>query len=96
MISDILAEGRENARTGAELAQFLNCNVREITAQIERERRQGQPICAATGEKPGYFLAKNDQELEDYCNQLKSRAIEIFTTRKALVSILRQIRDKEA
>ena len=93
MIHELLAEGRENARTGAELAQQLNCNIRDITGQIERERRQGVPICAASGEKPGYFLAKDARELEAYCNQLKSRAIELFTTRKALVNVLRQISD---
>lgn len=56
MIHELLAEGRENARTGRELAQFFDCNIRDITEQVERERREGQPICVATGENPGYYI----------------------------------------
>lgn len=93
MIHELLAEGGENARTGRELAQYLDCRIRDITIQIERERREGQPICAATGENPGYYLAATPEELEHYCNQLKGRAIEMFKTRQALVRVLRKVRD---
>lgn len=96
MIHELLTEGRENARTGRELAQALNCQIRDITAQIERERREGQPICAATGENPGYYLAETPEELEYYCDRLKGRAIEIFKTRQALVKVLRKVRDTAA
>lgn len=95
MIHELLAEGRENARTGNELAKAINVNIRDITAIIERERREGQPICAATGENPGYFLAADADELERYCDQLKGRAIELFKTRQALINTLRQIRDSK-
>ena len=91
MIHELLAEGRENARTGRELAGILNCNIRDITQRIEAERRDGQPICAATGENPGYYLAADADELANYCNRLKGRAIELFRTRKALIAVLRQI-----
>jgi hypothetical protein len=93
MIHELLAEGRENARTGRELAKYLNCRIRDITIQVERERRQGQPICAATGDNPGYYLAATPEELEHYCDRLKGRAIEMFKTRQALVRVLRQVRD---
>ena len=56
MIAELLAEGRENARTARELATALNCRQRDITLQVEKERRAGRPICAATGETPGYYL----------------------------------------
>lgn len=92
MIHELLAEGRENARTGRELAQIFACNIRDITEQVERERREGRPICAASGENPGYYLAADADELETYCNRLKGRAMELFKTRKALVNKLRQIR----
>ena len=95
MIHELLTEGRENARTGRELARVLNCDIREVTIQVERERRKGRPICAATGENPGYYLAANDEELEVYCNQLKSRAVELFKTRQALIKTLQQIRDNK-
>ena len=93
MIHELLAEGRENGRRCRELAQYLDCRIRDITIQIERERREGQPICAATGENPGYYLAATPEELEHYCNQLKGRAIEMFKTRQALVRVLRKVRD---
>lgn len=92
MISDLLTEGKENARTGKELAQVLGCDIRSITAQVERERRDGQPICAASrGENPGYYLAKDEEELAEYCDALKHRAAELFKTRQALVRILAQL-----
>lgn len=94
MIHELLAEGRENARTGRELAQLFDCSIRDITEQVERERRAGQPICAATGERPGYYLAADAAELEQYCNSLKRRAIEVFKTRQALVNVLRQLPGK--
>lgn len=91
MIYELLAEGRENARTARELSTLCGCTTREITAQIERERRDGFPICAATGGNAGYFIPETDKELEEYCDQLKGRAIEIFKTRQALIKVLRGI-----
>lgn len=96
MIAELLTEGRENPRTGRELARALHCDIRQVTAQIEKERREGRPICAAMGENPGYYLAADPDELESYCDALKQRAIEVFKTRQALIAILRQIRDTPA
>ena len=96
MIHELLQQGRDNARTGRELAQVLGCTLRDITEQVEKERRDGFPICAATGDNPGYYLAADADELESYCGRLKSRAIELFKTRQALVITLRQIRDRQS
>ena len=90
MIYELLAEGRDNARTGGELAALCGCNIRAVTAQIERERRDGHPICAASGPNPGYFLPADDTELTTYCELLKGRAVELFKTRQALIKILKQ------
>lgn len=90
MIHEILPAGRENALTGRALANIFDCDIRAITAQIERERRDGHPICAATGENPGYFLPADNEELQEYCDLLKGRGIEIFKTRQALIRVLRQ------
>lgn len=91
MIYELLATGKQNARTARELAEQLKCDIRNITDQIEKERREGRPICAATGEKPGYYIATDAKELEQYCDILKGRGIEIFKTRQALVMTLRDI-----
>lgn len=93
MIYELLAEGRENARTGRQLADICGCDIRAITAQIERERREGRPICATTGDRPGYYLPADDEELEAYCDRLKGRAIELFKTRQALIQVLRKRRE---
>lgn len=90
MIFEVLPAGRENALTGRELANIFDCDIRAITIQIERERRDGHPICAASGERPGYFLPADNEELQEYCDRLKGRAIELFKTRQALVRVLRQ------
>ena len=90
-IHEYLLAGKENAKTGRELAALFHCDLRKITAEIERERREGRPICAtSSGENPGYYLPADDKELEAYCNRLKGRAVELFKTRQALIRVLRQ------
>ena len=94
MIHELLTVGREHARTSRELAAVLNCTPRDVTRAIEQERRKGQPICAATGRNPGYFLAADADELERYCGRLHKRAGEIYKTRRALINVLKQLRDQ--
>lgn len=91
MIAELLKEGRENARTGRKLCELLNITIRELTAGIERERRQGQPICASTGSNPGYFLAANKEEMQHYCNSLHKRAGEIHKTRRACIKTIENL-----
>ena len=92
MIAEFLAEGAENATTGRELASILGCDIRTVTEQIEKERREGRPICASAKNEPrGYFLAADREELEQYCDRLEHRAAQLFKTRRALLSILQQL-----
>lgn len=96
MVFELLTQGKENARTGRELASVLGVDVRTITAQIAEERLAGQPICAATrGESKGYYLAASPEELQEYCNSLYHRGGELFKMRRALLDTLKQIRDKK-
>lgn len=88
MIYENLEYGKEHAKTGRELAAHFGVNIRFITDQIERERRDGYLICASTDYPYGYFLAKTVDEAESYCNQLKNRAIQIFITRRELLKSL--------
>lgn len=87
----MLTEGEKNALTAKELTTIMGCDIRDITAAVERERRQGQPICAASGKNPGYYLAANANELQNYCNRLHHRAAELYKTRQALLKILKQL-----
>ena len=96
MIFEVLAEGAENARTGKEICKLLNITACDLTAAIERERRQGQPICASTGSTPGYFLAANQDEMQRYCNSLMHRAGEIHKTRRACIKTIPKLPAGEA
>lgn len=89
MITDYLFTGKENARTGKELATLLHCDPRDIGKAIERARRQGAPICASCDpEQPGYYLAADAEDLQRYCNSLSRRINEICTTHAALLPII--------
>lgn len=96
MIYEILSQGAENARTGKELCHILGITARDLTIAIERERRQGQPICANTGSNPGYFLAANQEEMQRYCNSLMHRAGEIHKTRRACIKTIEKLPAGEA
>lgn len=92
MIFEFLSEGAENARTGKDICKMLNITARDLTAAIERERRQGKPICASTDPKnPGYFLAANQAEMQRYCNSLYHRAGEIHATRRACLATMENL-----
>lgn len=96
MIYEVLAEGKENARTGKYICDLLGISARDLTLAIERERRAGKPICASTGSNPGYFLAANRDEMERYCNALFRRAGEIHKTRRACMETLEKLPAGEA
>lgn len=88
MICEILLKGEQNAQTGREICTLLNISMRDLTAAVERERRDGQPICASTGSNPGYYLAADREEMQRYCNSLMRRAGEIHKTRKACIKAM--------
>ena len=68
MIYELLTTGAENAKTGKELSRILNVHIRDIGLMVERERRDGQPICAtSSGKNPGYYLAATQEEMQSYC-----------------------------
>lgn len=88
MIADFLLIGKENAQTARDLANLLECEPRDITTMIERERRQGAPIVASCdSRRPGYYLTTSAEELRQYCDSLHRRAGEIYKTRAALLEI---------
>lgn len=91
MVYEVLLKGRENAITGKEICSILDIKARDLTAAIERERREGKAICASTGSNPGYFIAANREEMERYCNALYRRAGEIFKTRAACMGTIEQL-----
>lgn len=84
MVYDFLNTGKSQAISSSRLCEALGLTKRQLTKAIEAERRAGFPICAnCDSEQAGYYKPANNEELEEYCNKLKHRAIEIFKTRKA-------------
>lgn len=95
MIHEYLGTGAANARPGKELADLLSCDIREITAAVERERRDGQPICASSDStRPGYYLAADREELLNYCNVMHKRASQMHKTRRMLLKIAGQLPER--
>lgn len=95
-IADFLPTGAENAIDGATLAAALGYKHRELTRWIERERRNGAPICAAvSGENRGYFLAESVDEMRRYILSLNRRIREVQATRDACGETLRQMYGQE-
>ena len=84
MIYEYLLEGESNATPAKELCRVLGLKHRELTQIIESERRQGKPICASCNRySPGYYLAADKEQMQDYCGRLLHRIREIATTMQA-------------
>ena len=96
MIRELLMRGASNAVPGRQLASSLNTDVRTIHKLIERERQDGEPICATVaGDDKGYFLAANARELDAYCRSLDRRLKNIQKTRRAVGDTLAKMAEQE-
>lgn len=96
MIYEELLTGEENAKTAKELCKKFNINARELAQIVREERRQGHPIASSNGKTPGYFLAANKTEMENFCASLFRRAGEIHRTRKYCLATLDKLPKREA
>lgn len=91
LISSLLAIGHERPTSGKQLAEALGCDIREVTAAIERERRAGSPICANDA---GYFLAANKEEGNRYARRLNSRIKNLNKTYRSFKKTIDQLPDE--
>ena len=84
MIYEMLAAGPNNAVSATHLARVLGVHKRDVSKMVERERREGRPICATCNSKnPGYFLPESREEMEHYIKRVRHREAEIAATRAA-------------
>lgn len=95
-VADFLPHGAANAVDGRSFATAMGFkSVRELSKRIERERRAGQPICAAvSGEHRGYFIG-DTEELRLYLHSLDRRLREVRRTRDAVGETLRRMSGQE-
>lgn len=96
-VHEVLLRGAENAIEGATLAAAIGFKDRRaLSKEIERERRSGQPICAAVaGNSRGYYLTDDPDELQRYIRALDRRIREVRKTRDACGETLRRMTGQE-
>ena len=87
MVYELLLAGRENAITSRHLCRMLGIDRRTLTAEIERERRAGCPICASVDcTCPSFYRPESPADVLSYCQSLEGREREISRTRAALLA----------
>lgn len=96
MVFELLLEGEQNAQTGKDLCALLHITARDLTAAVERERREGKPICASTGANPGYYIAPDKEAMQGYCSSLRRREQAIAKTRRACNKTIAKLPAREA
>lgn len=96
-VFSVLNVGVENAIDALSLVRILGFkDRRELSRQIELERRDGYPICASvSGEHRGYYLAANETELRQYITSLDRRIRSVRRTRNACSETLRMMSGQE-
>lgn len=87
-IIGLLHNGEENALTARDLATITGHSVREITAQIARERQAGAVILSSG---KGYFLPSSEKEILHFVRTMDSRAKQIFLATKSAKSMLAKV-----
>lgn len=82
-LNNVLGTGRENARTSTDICRTYGVDRRSLVAQIQRARKSGTAIAAATDEPMGYYFPETPDELAGYIRTLDSRIAELQAVRDA-------------
>lgn len=67
----LLGEGKENARSAAELAAVLGVDERQVRKVMNAARNDGAQICSGV---PGYWLPGDPAELRETYTRIKRHA----------------------
>lgn len=87
-ITGLIHNGEENAVTARDLAAITGLSVREITAQIARERQAGAVILSSC---KGYFLPSSEDEILHFIRTMDSRAKQIFLAARSAKAMLAKV-----
>lgn len=87
-VSGLLHTGKENAVTARNLAAITGHSIREITAQIARERQAGAVILSSG---KGYFLPSSEDEILHFIRTMDSRAKQIFLAARSAKAMLAKV-----
>ena len=95
MVSEMLANGRANAVSTADLCKLLGLSVPALRRAVRRERCEGALICTDfhTG---GYFVAADRTEAENFAASQRKRARCAFATSRPAREVLRQFDGQES
>lgn len=89
-----LPQGKENAISSTELCAILGFeNTRALQLDIARARENGQVILSAT--TGGYYLPKDNAEIEEFIAILRARAINTFKALKSARKRLEKLAGQE-
>lgn len=87
---EFLPKGKENAVSTTELCLIMGFdNARTLQADIAKARENGQVILSAT--TGGYYLPKDNAEIEEFIAILRARAINTFKALKSAKERLQEI-----
>ncbi len=92
-----LHTGKASGIKADDLARQLGCDVRLVRHLVTQLRLEGRAICGHP--KTGYFIAQTNEELEETCAFLRTRALHSLTLESKLrhvplVELLGQMRLK--
>ncbi|MGX7077344.1 hypothetical protein [Globicatella sanguinis] len=69
----LIPEGIENAMKIRRLQELLDCSSRKIKSSVEALRNKGYPIGSIRTKPGGYFIIRNEEELEATIAQYESQ-----------------------
>lgn len=75
VLRDVLPNGRENAVPGPVLASELGVPVRTLQQWVGEAIEQGLLIGSSCGERPGFFLIRDLEDLEAGTAHIRARAL---------------------
>lgn len=84
---EAIPTGRENAIHQKVLAAKLGLKPERVKKLIQNARHDGHSICSGS---EGYWIAKNEDEMQRFLSSMKNQAIKRFETTKAMRESLKE------